>query len=500
MTDNPTGGADDRDDSAGGPLVSTVVCELDSRRPPPVEAVRPSDEDPVVRGLVAAVGGPPGQHAAPGNTRRLWSPLRVILALAVIALCAAWVQKAPCNSGSNWTNGYQYTHLCYSDVVALWSGEGLAQGQIPYLDHPVEYPVLTGAAMQIVAWPARHLPGNHAIVFADATALLLMAAGLLLVWMMVRLRPGRPWDAAMVAVAPGLILTAYINWDLLAVALATGAILAWGRSKPWLAGVLLGLGVATKFYPLVFLGPWFLLCLRAGRMRDFGKLVAGGLAVWLVVNVPVMVAAPQGWARFFSLSRTRDVDWGTFWYWLRAVRDAPLDTNVAPGQSPGILNAGVALLLILGVLGVAMLTMGAERRPRLASVLFLTMAAFVATNKVWSPQYVLWLLPLAVLARPRWRAFLFWQLCEVTYFVAIWYQLDGAVSAKQPLPENLFLAATWIRLIGLLVFSAFVVFDALRPDHDVVRAGGVDDPDGGVLSDAEDRMVVGGADPAPARA
>ena len=50
-------------------------------------------------------------------------------------------------------------------------------------------------------------------------------------------------------------------------------------------------------------------------------------------------------------------------------------------------------------------------------------AALVLSNKVYSPQYVLWLLPLAVLARPRWRDLLIWQGAEVLYFLAIWYRL-----------------------------------------------------------------------------
>lgn len=474
-----------------------IVRELTVRRPAPAAPVRPSDEDPVAAGLVTAVGGPPGVHAAPPDPRRFWTPLRVVLAMAVLALCAAWVQKAPCQS-HDWSGGYQYTHLCYSDVVALWGGEGLSVGQIPYLDHAVEYPVLTGAAMELAAWPARVLPGNHAELFADLTAGLLLVAGLVTVWTVARLRPGRPYDAALVALAPGLVLCAYINWDLLAVALATGSILAWSRSRPWLAGALLGLGVAAKFYPIVFLGPWLLLCLRAGRMRDFGRLFAAGLAAWLVVDVPVLVVAPHGWARFFVLSRTRDVDWGTFWYWLRSVRGRPLDALVAPGGSPSALNAGVAVALVLCCLAIGVLALSARRRPRLASLLFLTTAAFVATNKVWSPQYVLWLIPLAVLARPRWRVFLFWQLCEVVYFVAIWFELVDQVAPVHPLPEDLFLLAGGVRVVGLLVFCVFVVVDVLRPEGDVVRTSGVDDPDGGPLEGAEDRLVIGDREPVSA--
>jgi hypothetical protein len=41
------------------------------------------------------------------------------------------------------------------------------------------------------------------------------------------------------------------------------------------------------------------------------------------------------------------------------------------------------------------------------------LAAFLMTNKVWSPQYVIWLVPLAVLARPRLWPYVLWQLAEV---------------------------------------------------------------------------------------
>ena len=42
------------------------------------------------------------------------------------------------------------------------------------------------------------------------------------------------------------------------------------------------------------------------------------------------------------------------------------------------------------------------------------------TNKVWSPQYIIWLVPLAVLARPRLWPYVLWQLAEVAYFFGIW--------------------------------------------------------------------------------
>jgi uncharacterized membrane protein len=128
----------------------------------------------------------------------------------------------------------------------------------------------------------------------------------------------------------------------------------------------------------------------------------------------------------------------------------------------------------------------APRRPRLGQLAFLTVAAFLIFSKVWSQQYVLWLLPLAVLARPRWGAFVAWQLAEICYFFAFNGELMRA-SGKPIFPEGVFIIAALLRLIAVCVMCGFIVRDIMRPEHDVVLETYDDDPDGGVYNDAPDR-------------
>jgi uncharacterized membrane protein len=287
-------------------------------------------------------------------------------------------------------------------------------------------------------------------------------------------------------------VTAYVNWDLFAVALATTALLSWARKRHVLAGVLLGLAIAAKFYPVLFLGPMFVLCLRAGRLRAFAFTAATAAVTWLAVNGPVWLVAPKSWGRFFELSRTRGVDWGTFWYGLRHVTHRSLDNGLPPGGSPVVLNTAVALALAVCCVGIALLALAAPRRPRLGQLVFLVVAAFLLTGKVWSQQYVLWLIPLAVLARPRWGAFLAWQACELGYFLAFYYELVGAARGAPVIPEWLFVLAATVRAGGLVVLCAFVVLDIVWPATDPIRADGVeDDPIGGVLDGAPDVFVLG---------
>ncbi|MEP6696663.1 MAG: glycosyltransferase 87 family protein [Pseudonocardiales bacterium] len=456
------------------------------------ETVPATAADPIVLGISAAIGGPPGAHAS-ARGHRFWTPVRVVLALALVVLAAAWVQKAPCRDAA-WAHEYQYTHACYTDVYALYFAEGLDKGQVPYVDHQVEYPVLTGALMEAVALLARPLDDVHpARTFFDLTAILLAACALVSVWALALLHRHRPWDAALMALAPAMVVTAYVNWDLFAVALATTGLLAWSRRRLVLAGVLLGLAIAAKFYPLLFFGPMFLLCLRAGRLRAFAATAVVAALTWIAVNEPVRLIAQKGaWGRFFELSKTREVDWGTFWYGLRAVMGGrSLDSNLAAGQAPALLNTAVAATLVLGCAGIALLALAAPRRPRLGQLLFLVVAVFLLTGKVWSQQYLLWLIPLAVLARPRWGAFLAWQACELTYFLAFYYELVGAARGAPAIPEWLFILVSTGRAAGLLVLCVFVVGDVLWPAGDPIREDGVaDDPAGGILDGAPDAYRV----------
>jgi uncharacterized membrane protein len=99
-------------------------------------------------------------------------------------------------------------------------------------------------------------------------------------------------------------------------------------------------------------------------------------------------------------------------------------------------------------------------------------------NKVYSPQYVLWILPLAVLARPRWRDLLVWQAGEIAYFVAVWFYLGGFTApAASGADDTTYWIAIGLRVAAQLWLVALVVRDVLRPEQDPVRADGVtDDP------------------------
>ncbi|HEU4346949.1 MAG TPA: glycosyltransferase 87 family protein [Actinoplanes sp.] len=462
----------------------------------------PASSDGFVRGLSEAIGGPLGEHAVRPGARpgRFWTATRIIMALCCLTLALHWVQKTPCMDG-DWQKNIQYTRFCYTDVLALYYAEGLNEGKVPYRDHPVEYPVLTGYFMGAVGLPVhaigeRNPSINQGTWFYNANALVLGALAVATAGVILALRRRRPWDAAIFAVSPVLFITATVNWDFLAIGLAAVGLYAWARQRPVLAGVLIGLGGAAKLWPLFILGPLFVLGLRAGRTRECGLAFGSAVVAWAAVNAPVFLLYRESWSRFFDLSTERPIDWGTFWYIGRFL-DTKWNTGASGDRGPfqwlsdhiPTLNVLSYALFFACCAAIGVLALTAPRRPRLAQVAFLVVAAFLIFSKVWSQQYVLWLLPLIVLARPRWGAIMAWTVAEFGYFTAFYAELLGA-GGKPVIPEGTFVLASGLRLATVVILCGLVVREIWRPELDVVRRSYPDDPDGGVLNGAPDAPWV----------
>ena len=446
------------------------------------QVVEPSHADPIVAGGSDAIGGPIGRFRSAGNW---WNPLRVLIALTAVVYGIGYVLDLSCRS-SGWVSPENYEHLCYSDIPPLFSLRGFADGLFPYLQTmpdqtPLEYPVLTGVFMQIAAMITRVItviaPSTPAgTVFFDVNVVLLFIPLVVAVIATALTVRRRPWDAAMFALAPGVLFAATINWDLLPLAFAGLALLLWSRNRPFAAGLLLGLAVAAKFYPVLFLGAFLVLTIRTGKWRAFAALVGGTVLTWLMVNIPFIVGNLDGWAFFYSFSQKRGQDFGSFWFAL-----TEMELPSVPSDALNTVATGCFLLMCIAI---AVLALRAKRRPRLAQLLFLIIAAFAVTNKVYSPQYVLWLIPLAVLARPRWRDFIIWQVGELIYFAAVWWFLVGYGNADQKgLTQQWYAVAIIVHIAAIIYFAIMVIRDIVQPEHDPVRNDGfaedVDDPGGG---------------------
>ena len=486
----------------------------------------PSRNDALGAALAGTIGGPVGRHAMIGRSR-FWTPLRVMLLIGVVFLALGYSTKAAClqstDSGTaaqrvaNWENQRAYYSLCYSDTVPLYTAELLNQGKFPYKSSwiekdadgephvvydgspPVrymEYPVLTGIYQYLSMSLAKTYSAlttlvsvplvAEVVMFFNISAFGLALAWLLTVWATALLAGRRVWDAALVAASPLLIFQIFTNFDALAVACATAAMLAWSRRKPVLTGALIGIGVALKLYPALLLGPLLVLALRTGRMREFTKTAGSALLVWVLVNLPVLVLFPRGWSEFFRLNSRRGDDMDSIYNVVKSFTGwQGFDPGLGFWEPPTVTNTVTALLFLACCAGIAYLALTAPQRPRLAQLAFLVVAAFLLTNKVWSPQFSLWLVPLAVLALPHRRILLAWMTIDALVWVPRMLYLYG--EQNRGLPEQWFTATVLLRDIAVLALIVLVVRQIRRPELDLVRHhGSIDDPSGGVFDRAPD--------------
>jgi uncharacterized membrane protein len=486
----------------------------------------PSCTDFLGAALADAAGGPVGRHALIGRSR-VMTPLRVMFLLGLVFLALGWSTKAAClqSTGTgagdqrvaNWDNQRAYYELCYSDTVPLYSAELLSQGKFPYKSSWVEtdatgapqtrydgrpavrymeYPVLTGMYQYLSMALAKTYTAlsklaplpviAEVVMFFDIAAFGLALAWLGTVWATAGLAGRRVWDAALVAASPLVIFQIFTNFDALATAFAMAGLLAWARRRPVLAGVLIGLGAAAKLYPLLFFGPMLVLAIRTGRLGALARTAVAAAVTWLLVNFPVMVLFPRGWSEFFRLNARRGDDMDSLFNVVKSFTGwRGFDSKLGFWQPPTALNSVVTALFVVCCAAIAYVALTAPRRPRVAQVVFLVVAAFLLTNKVWSPQFSLWLVPLAVLALPHRRILLAWMTIDAVVWVPRMYYLYG--NPNRSLPVQFFTTTVLLRDIAVIALCALVVRQIYRPDEDLVRWNGrVDDPAGGPFDRAPD--------------
>lgn len=429
-----------------------------------------------------------GSHAADGGLWRDPRPWTYLIAGVVWLVLIA--RQLPCRMVDG-AFPNSYLRLCYSDIWTLFLNRGLATDGGIYSSVSFEYPVVIGyvvMGVRAITMPFVDQTDDYASwsveasqIFFGWNAVLLFVAFAALCW--VHLQLGRPsgdptqshsWDAVFVAASPVVLLNGLINWDMLVLACTGLGLLAWARSRPAAAGIWLGVGFATKFYPILVLVAITMVCLRAGRMRQAGISWVAAVLGWIVVNLPVMITSPDGWRYFWTFNSDRGADLGSIWYVARLM-GVPIT-----GLS------GIAFgCMAVGGLGVLWLALHAPRRPRVAQVVLLLLLIFLIFNKVYSPQYALWLLPWVVLARPKLLDIGVWTLGEVVYYVCVWGLLQGTLGVGTD-GEVLYWLAVLIRVVIQLWIGLRVVDDIGRPWSDPVRTPHVDDPHGGVLDHRAD--------------
>ncbi len=362
--------------------------------------------------------------------------------LAIIATLISFVKFDYCRS-NGWAPPADYIHACYSDFPALFGERGLITNSWPYSSatNAVEYPPITG----VVMWATSFLVGDGENKFRNYFDINALLVALLFIGTVVFLKKLKPQLWYLLPIAPAVVASLYINWDIWAVISALAAIYYFDVGKFNKSAIALGLSIATKFFPIVLLLPITLIFFRKSKIRELIHYLAITTLTWLLINLPFIITTPTGWFRFFKLNSERAADWGSIWHALEIF-----------GLKINQLNLVSIVAFALVALAFTLFVYGIPEVPKLASIAFFIVAIFVTASKVYSPQYILWLTPLAILAmvdkRDRFD-FWTWQFAELIYHFAIWQYLAQVSGANFAIPAGAYAIAILLRVLALTWFS-----------------------------------------------
>ena len=155
-------------------------------------------------------------------------------------------------------------------------------GEIPYRDFVVEYPI---GALPLFLAPRLVAAGPIAYRWAFAIEMILCDAA---IGYLIARRGERTIGAGRAVLWYSLCLGSLgalpiARFDLAAALMAFAAALAWESGRGGIGGVLAGLGGLTKLFPLVVAGPG----LVKGRLRgcvSVGLTIAIGVSIWVAIG------------------------------------------------------------------------------------------------------------------------------------------------------------------------------------------------------------------------
>jgi uncharacterized membrane protein len=371
---------------------------------------------------------------------------RSLVAVVLLSALISFLKFNHCRS-NEFISPDNYIHACYTDIAALYSERALDLNTFPYLSevNSMEYPPVTG----LFAWAISFItPNSSHVTFFDLNVLFLILMFFISALILKQLAPKYLY---LFLASPAVIASLFINWDLIAVASALLTVYFFEKKKYEESAIALGVSIATKFFPIVLLLPIAIIFYRRKQIKQLSRYLYTTAILWLAINLPIAILYFDGWWRFFKLNIERGADFGSIWYGL------------------SLLNINISNLdLIYPLLSIALFTALAfyllklDKIPNLALVAFFALVIFTTFGKVYSPQYVLWLTPFAVIAITNSKqqiSFWFWQITEIIYHLAIWQYLALYAGAKYGLPDGGYVIATLLRVVGVSTFTFILMRD-----------------------------------------
>jgi hypothetical protein len=278
------------------------------------------------------------------------------------------------------------------------------QGAVPYRDFRMEYPP---AALPVFVIPSLFAQSDYQYVFqllmAVCEGLIVAAAAAL-----------GGWRAALPALLAPLALGSlvYSRFDLWPAALTMLALLALLRGRLALAALLVGTAFAAKLWPVLLVPPMLVWLARSRGRAAAAWWLGAATATAAVWFAPFVALAPGGLGFSFhdQLARPLQIEslggavlialHKTTGHAVRVVGSFGSQNLAGPGaHAAAVASTTVTAAAVIAVW--AAFARGPASEERLLVACAGSITAAIAFGKVFSPQFLIWLVPLVPLLRGR---------------------------------------------------------------------------------------------------
>ena len=324
------------------------------------------------------------------------------------------------------------------------------------VQHPVEYPALTGLIMWLLSFlvsPSQTAVFDYYRITA-AFQIVLLAISAYLIFKLV----GKKYGFYFI-LAPAVLYSLNRNWDIWAIAAMMLAIYLFEKKRFQLSAILLAVSIATKFFPIVLMLPIMIIFLRNKQIKLFIRYALTTAIAWTVINLPFVLINYEGWAYFYKFSAERGLGSASFFE----------ITNII---LPSITFSSIHFYILntLALVAVTTYFVRLKSVPTLAATSFFVMFGFILFNKQYSMQYVIWLSALAVLTFSYLKrehkelliyVYILWQTLELAFQYSFFQKILTSTYANTATPITITVSNTAYGYIGVARYILAVLFALL---------------------------------------
>ena len=324
------------------------------------------------------------------------------------------------------------------------------------VQHPVEYPALTGLIMWLLSFlvsPSQTAVFDYYRITA-AFQIVLLAISAYLIFKLA----GKKYGFYFI-LAPAVLYSLNRNWDIWAIAAMLLAIYLFEKKRFQLSAILLAVSIATKFFPIVLMLPIMIIFLRNKQIKLFIRYALTTAIAWAVINLPFVLINYEGWAYFYKFSAERGLGSASFFEIINIIL-------------PSITFSSIHFYILntLALVAVTTYFVRLKSVPTLAATSFFVMFGFILFNKQYSMQYVIWLSALAVLTFSYLKrehkelliyVYILWQSLELAFQYSFFQKILTSTYANTATPMTITVSNTAYGYIGVARYILAVIFALL---------------------------------------